>query len=300
MANSIALAKTYLPLLDEVYKAESKTAILDSAAETVRFVGANKVEIYKMELQGLGDYSRNGGFTPGDVTGTWEEMSLEYDRNRSFSVDSMDNEESLGLAFGKLAGEFLRLMVVPEVDAIRFATYSAGAGTVVSADIAASTDVVGLIDDAEAQMNDDEVPTEGRILFVSEKAYKRLKAGITRVLANENGVNRQIEVYDNMRIVRVPSTRFYTKISLKDGKTSGQTDGGFIPVKTTGYAINFMIVHPSALWQTVKHAVPRIFSPDVNQQADAWKFDYRLYHGCGVFDNKAKGIYLHKAATAVA
>ncbi len=30
MANSIQLAQTYLPLLDEVYKASSRTALLDA------------------------------------------------------------------------------------------------------------------------------------------------------------------------------------------------------------------------------------------------------------------------------
>ena len=35
--NSIGLASTYLPLLDEIYKADSKTAILDTAQDRVRW-----------------------------------------------------------------------------------------------------------------------------------------------------------------------------------------------------------------------------------------------------------------------
>lgn len=59
-----------------------------------------------------------------------------------------------------------------------------------------------------------------------------------------------------------------------------------------------MIVHPSAVCKVVKHVLPRIFTPDENQKADAWKFDYRLYHDMFVYENKVKGIYLHRGATA--
>ena len=63
----------------------------------------------------------------------------------------------------------------------------------------------------------------------------------------------------------------------------------------TGDAINYMIVHPSAILQVVKHQIPRIFSPEVNQEADAWKFDYRVYHDCWVKAQKTNGIYVSHA-----
>ena len=85
--NSIALATRYLPILDEVYKAESKTALLDAANERVRFVGANSVQLYKTSLNGLGDYDRNTGFPTGSATGTWETLTLSQDRGRSFQID---------------------------------------------------------------------------------------------------------------------------------------------------------------------------------------------------------------------
>ncbi len=300
MANSIALAQKYLPLLDEVYKRSSLTANLDLANDMVKFDGSDTVKIFKTSMNGLGNYSRTNGFVDGDVTGTWESLKLTKDRARSFSIDRMDNEETLGQAFGTLAGEFIRTQVVPEIDAYRFATY-AGTANILSAqaDIAAGTDVVALIDTAEAEMGDNEVPYEGRILFVSEATYKALKSKITRYVDNSVvGVNREIEVYDNMPVVRVPKGRFNTGITLYDGTSSGQTAGGYTVPKSTSYAINFMIVHPSAVVQVTKHTMLRVFEPDVNQQKDAWKFDYRIYHDAFVLENKVKGIYLHKAATA--
>lgn len=299
MANSIALAQKYLPMLDEVYKASAKAAILD--ATKIDIVGGNTVKVFKTSMDGLGDYSRNDGFVNGDVTGSWETMTLTKDRGRSFQIDRMDNEETLDMAFGTLAGEFIRTKVVPEVDAYTFAkmagTTGVSAGT--AADISVGTsDVPTFIEEAERQMNEDEVPVEGRILFISETAYAALKAKVDRTTLNgDGGIDRGIVTYDGMRIIRVPQTRFYTGITLKDGKTSGQEAGGFEQA-TGAYAINFLIVHPSAVCKVVKHVLPRIFTPDENQKADAWKFDYRLYHDMFVYENKVKGIYLHRGATA--
>lgn len=300
MPNVIQLAQNFVPLLDEAYKAASKTAVLD--ATKVDIVNANTVKVFKTSMDGLGDYSRNGGFTDGDVNGSWETMTLTKDRGRSFQVDAMDDEETIGMAFGTLAGEFIRTKVVPEVDAYRFAKMAGttGISKATAADITiGTTDVPGLVDEGERQMNEDEVPLEGRLLFISESAYAGLRAKVLRTTMNgEGGINKDILTYDGMRVIRVPQSRFYTAITLADGKTSGQTAGGF--VGTTGaFPINFMIVHPSAVCQVLKHVKPRIFSPDTNQKADAWKFDYRVYHDTFVYDNKVKGIYLHNGSTAL-
>lgn len=301
MANSFQLAQTFLPLLDEVYKANSRTAILDSTK--VEIVNGNTIKVFKTDMDGLGNYNRNTGFVDGSVTGTWETLTLGKDRGRSFTVDRMDNEETIGMAFGTLASEFIRTKVTPEIDAYTFAKIAGTTGidTATAADITiGTTDVSSLIDEAERSMNENEVPVDGRMLFISESAYAGLRSKVTRTVMNgEGGINKEIESYDGMRIIRVPQTRFYTAITLKDGSTSGQTAGGYTGTATTGYKINFMIIHPSAITKVVKHVLPRIFSPDENQKADAWKFDYRVYHDTFVYDNKVKGIYLHKGATAL-
>lgn len=299
MPNSIALAQKYLPLLDAVYKQEAKTAILD--ATQVDFTGANTVKVFKTAMDGLGNYNRNVGFVPGSVTGTWEDLTLTKDRGRSFIVDRMDNEETLDMAFGTLAGEFIRTKVVPEIDAYTFAKFAGTSGidAGTAADITiGTTDVPALVEEAERSMNENEVPQEGRLLFISESAYAGLRNKVEKVILNsENAVNGHIEMFDGMRIIRVPQSRFYTAITLSDGTTSGQEAGGFVGDTTNGYKINFMIVHPTAVTKVMKHVLPRIFGPDVLQTADAWKFDYRAYYDAFVYANKAKGIYLHRGAT---
>ena len=295
MANSITLAEKFLPILDGVYKRESLTARLLGANALIRFNGANKVSIFKTDMDGFGDYSRANGFVNGSVTAGWEDYTLTKDRGIGLGVDRMDNEETLGMAFGTLAGEFARTKEVPELDAYRFAAMAGTSGiSSANADITVgTTDVPNLIDTAEMTMGDDEVPYEGRVLFVSEKCYAGLKAKITRYLANENGVQREVETYNGMEVVRVPQNRFNTAVTLYDGTSNF----GFAPT-AGGYKINFMIVHPSAVLPVVKHDIVKVFSPDENQTADKWLFQVRVYHDMFVLDNKVKGIYMHRAATA--
>lgn len=295
MPNSITLAEKFLPILDGVYKRESLTARLLGANALIRFDGANKVSIFKTDMDGFGDYSRANGFVNGSVTAGWEDYTLTKDRGIGLGVDRMDNEETLGMAFGTLAGEFARTKEVPELDAYRFAAMAGTSGiSSANADITVgTTDVPDLIDTAEMTMGDDEVPYEGRVLFVSEKCYAGLKAKITRYLANENGVQREVETYNGMEVVRVPQNRFNTAVTLYDGTSNF----GFAPT-AGGYKINFMIVHPSAVLPVVKHDIVKVFSPDENQTADKWLFQVRVYHDMFVLDNKVKGIYMHRAATA--
>lgn len=291
VANSIALASRYLPILDEIYKAGSKTAILDTLSERIRFDGAKTAYLYNADPVGLSAYSRNAGFVPGDVDGAWEPYEITQDRGRSFMVDVMDNDETLGMAFGTLLGEFERTEVIPEIDAYRFAKYAAAAtGTnKVTETLSAAAATISSIDGATAVLDDKEVPYEGRILFVTPNTYKLIKGGVTRMVMNrDSDVNYNVEMYNDMQVITVPSGRFHTAVTI-NAPTTSDGAGGFT---AGGQIMNYMIVHPSAVMQLVKHNIPRIFSPEVNQEADAWKLNYRIYHDAWVKANKVNGIFV--------
>ena len=294
MANSIALANKFLPILDEIYKKASLTARMDAMTKPVEFGAANEVKVFKTSMVGLGTYSRATGYPSGDVTGAWETMALAASRGRSFSIDRMDNEETLGQAFGTLVGEFIRTQVVPEVDAYRFAKYAGtnGISTVSEAALSTAAAVLAAFDVAMTSFDNDEVPDEGRILYISSALYSLLKGSISRSLANETGADRRVKQLDGVDVVVVPQTRFYTQVTLDAGSSSSA--GGFSKTASTGRDINFMLIHPTAVLQPVKHNMPKIFSPDENQTADAWLFQYRLYHDAFAYENKVDGIYLHK------
>lgn len=286
--NNIALFKKYITLLDEVYKLSSRTSILDGDSTLVQAgANANEIIVPKLTMDGLGDYSRNDGYVKGSVTLTNETVKFNYDRGRKFDVDAMDNEESAGLAFGKLSSTFIREKVVPELDAFRFATYAgtdniskvAAGATLADGNAVLASLVVG-----QNKMDEDEVPEENRILFITPTLYNLVYAVDT---------TKSKEVLNSFsKIVKVPQSRFYTAIDLLDGKSEDENAGGF--KKADGANdINFMIIHKDALLQYPKHTVNKIISPDENQTSDGWLFFYRAYGLADVYENKTAGIYLH-------
>lgn len=293
MANSIALASAYVPLLDEVYKLASLTSDLDGATNLVQQgANANELIIPKMSMQGLGDYSRNSGYVSGDITLTNETVKCNFDRGRMFTVDTMDNLETAGIAFGQLAGEFIRTKVVPELDAFRFACYAGTTGiskVATGATLADGAAVIAALREAITQMDEDEVPADERYLFITP-----LLLGYVQ----DMDTTKSREVMQNFaKVVKVPQSRFYTAIDQKDGSSVGETDGGY--AKASGAAdINFMIIHKPAVIQFPKHVAPKIITPDVNQNSDGYKFGYRHVSIADVYDNKVAGIYLHHKATA--
>lgn len=303
MANSITKFKKYVPLLDEVYKQAALTSVLDSDSSLAQEgANANEIIIPKIDMDALGDYDRSSGYTNGDVTMTNETVKFNYERGRMFSVDAMDNEETAGIAYGKLASEFIRTKVAPEGDAFRFATYAGTSGiskVATPATLSTGADVINALRTATNKMDEDEVTYERRYLFITPT----LKG-----LIDDLDTNKSKEVLSRFeQVILVPQTRFYTAIDMLDGKSSGETKGGYKrhakgseSGDTNGADINFMIIQKDAVMQYNKHIAPKVITPEANQDADAWKFGYRKYGLADVYENKVAGIYLHHKAAPTA
>lgn len=288
MANAIEKFKKYIDTLDEVYKYASVTSVLDGNNKLVRMgANANEIIIPKMSLDGLADYDRAKGYVAGDVTLTNETVTFNYDRGRSFTVDAMDNEETAGIAFGQLSGEFLRTKVAPEIDAFRFAQYAGTEGiSTTSGDLSDGLEVLAALIEAQNTMDEAEVPVEGRILFITPTHYN--------LVANVDTTKSKAVLDSFGQIKKVPQSRFYTAINLYDGKGDGETAGHYVKA-AEGKAINFMAIEKSAAIQYQKHVVNKVVSPEENQTSDGWMFFYRSYGITDVYENKVKGIYLHHA-----
>lgn len=297
MPNSITLFKKYVDLLDEVYKNAAKTSVLDGDNTLVQMgANANEIIIPKISMDGLADYSRNGGYVNGDVTLTNETVKFNYDRGRAFSVDSMDNEETAGVAFGKLSSEFIRTKVVPEMDAFRFASYAGttGISKATASTLSDGAAVITALRTATTKMDEDEVPMEDRHLFITPTLYG---------LIQDLDITKSREVMNRFAdVTLVPQSRFYTAIDLYDGVTdnsgssgANEKPGGYVKA-SAGKDINFMIIHKPAVIQYTKHTVSKVITPEENQTADAYKFPYRAYGLADVYENKVSGIYLHNKA----
>jgi hypothetical protein len=293
MANSITLFKqTLSDTLDEVYRLASLSAVLDGNADMVKQgANANELIIPKMIVQGLADYDRASGYVSGDVTLTNETVQCNFDRGRMFTVDSMDDLETAGIAYGRLAGELIRTKVVPELDAFRFAMYAGTSGiSGISSGVALTTGsaVISALRAAVTALDESEVPYEERFLFITPT--------LDGLIADlDTTKSRQVmDRFQNK--VLVPQTRFFTAIEQLDGTTSGEEAGGYVK-GSEARDINFMVIHRSAVIQFSKHVAPKVILPEINQSTDGYKFGYRHVAIADVYENKVSGIYLHYATS---
>lgn len=290
MANVISLSKNYTTVLDKVYKLASLTGDLTTTDGLIKQGNkVNEILIPKISMQGMADYSRNSGYTRGDVTLDWETVKFNYDRGRLFSVDYLDNEETAELAFGALGAEFMRTRVAPEADAFTFAQIASTPNISkvgVGATLADGSAVLEALIVATTKMDEDEVPQEGRILYITPTLRNSIMALDTY---------KSKEVLGTFsKIVVVPQTRFYTAIDLKTGGVSEEI-GGYTKAEE-GKDINFMIIHKPAIIKWDKHIASDIITPSANQTADAYIQKYRKYGIVDVYENKVSGIYLHHKA----
>lgn len=285
MANNIsgALFKQYTPLLDELYKRESLTSKLDTPDDLIKYTkGAHEVIVQKMKLQGLANYNRGTGYVQGDVNLTSEPIAMNYERGRMFTVDSMDNEETAGVAYGRLSGEFLRSYVNPEIDAVRFASMAANKGNVADDTTIDAGAWYKTLSKAWSDMTENEVPEANRHLFITSTGYADIM---------DMDTTKAKTFFDQCASVTVvPQSRFYEAVTLNaDGEGGYTREGG-------ANNINFVLVHKPALIQVLKHQDAKVIDPRANQTADAWKFGYRVYGLNDAYENKKNGIYVSTSA----
>lgn len=282
--NNIELSTIYLPLLDQKYKAEAKTSVLDGDETVAKKGGNGEIKIAKLDMSALGDFDRKSGYTKGNTTLTWETIKYDKERSQDLRIDRLDNAESLGLPFAKLSGEFMRMHVAPETDAARIAKIAGTDGISKKEETLANGEaVVAALRACTNKMDEDEVVEENRILFITPT--------LLGMLSDLDSYKSKEVLSRFSQVIKVPQSRMYTKIELKDGKT----EYGFKKA-SDGKNINFLCVEKSAVVSAMEQFV-KYFTPDQDQEGDSHVFKYRnynLYAHC--YENKLAGIYCsHKA-----
>ena len=99
MPNSIAYTQNYTSILDAVYQRASVSGCLTSGRRMVR-AGRNSKEILvpKIEVSGLGDYTRNVGYQTGSINYAFETKSFNYDRGIRLMADVQTPHEEAVLS----------------------------------------------------------------------------------------------------------------------------------------------------------------------------------------------------------
>ena len=292
MANSISYVKNYTSVLDEVYRRASVSSCLNSPRRMAR-AGRNAKEIMvpKIEVSGLGDYTRNVGYKTGSITYGFETKAFNYDRGIRLLADVMDVEEAGVLdCFVSAGSELQRTQVAPEADAFTFSQIAGHAGVTVEAEdmsAAEGADVLAALRAVTNDMDEAEVSTASRYLFITPTLKGALDDFSLANPARSNSVLTRFA-----RVVEVPQARFYTKIDL----LSGDADRFGYAKAADGKAINFMVVEASAVIKFDKHVASRVFSPDELEALDSYMMKYRKYGIVELLDNKLDGVRVSAAA----
>ena len=217
MPNSIAFAKTYIPIIDEVYQNASVSRVLTSSGRIVRSThNAREIMIPKISVSGLGDYTRDQGYRTGSINLEFQTRQMNYDRGIKITADVMDVAESgIEDCFFEAGAELQRCHVAPEADAFTFSQIASHEGIGYSTDdfgSATATDVLAKLRDVTSLMDEHQVTEGTRYLFITPT----LKGVLDDYsYANPTRSNRVLERFN--RIVEVPQSRFYTAIDLLSG-----------------------------------------------------------------------------------
>ena len=284
--------------LDKVIAQETVTGDLNMNQDLVGEMGGNgKIEIATISMDGLATHKRGQGFTKGGISLKWTPYQLEYERDREFDIDVLDDDERAKLVSANVMGEFARTQVVPEVDAVRFAKLAKNAGTTVKKDLSGADETVAALLEAEQCMEDHGAKLSQCLFYHSAATKKLLRLSNKYDLSAGQAPNSNFSTYDEMKMIGVAGDRFYSAIKLLDGTTAGEEKGGYEKAED-GKALNFIVMAPQAAAAISKHEKLRYFSPDVNQSDDAHLWQYRLFHDLIVYAQKKGLIYAHVAATA--
>ncbi len=295
--NTIEAAKIFMTALDQQMIEGATSGWMEANAGQVKYSGGDEVKIPTISTSGLADYDRENGYNQGAVSLKYQTKKLEKDRGRQFLLDAMDVDESNFIANATaVMSEFQRTQIIPEVDAYRYSKiyslanaagngkiYTPAASTILSAlnaDISAVYDVAG-----EADLVIVMPYIVADILDNTEKIARYMNVGSF----TQGRVDVKVRTYNGIPIVRVPSARMKTAYTFNDGKTDGQTDGGFVPASDAAQ-INWIISPRNAPIAVSKTDNFKIFSPDVNQKADAWLIQYRKFHDLWIKDNALKKV----------
>lgn len=277
---AIELVTKYLPYVDELFKAESKRALVTN--QDFSWAGAKTIKVYKIGTSEMHNYDRAGTGTGASRYGTigsldaeTETMLMKNDRSFTFVIDKLDTDETgRALESASALARQLREVTVPEVDAYVYGVMAAKAGTKPEAVTLTPENIYDEIIKATTTLDDAEVPENGRVLSVVPAVYQIMKKSKEIILNSNIGEDMRlkgvISNLDGMSVVKVPSSRMPENFG-------------------------FMVAHPKATVAPVKLADYKTHQDPPGISGTL--VEGRIVYDAFVLDNKAKAIY-YQAQTA--
>lgn len=277
--NSIENAIKYSEELDAMFSQKSVTGFFADNNFASKFVGAKTVIIPDVDFQGLADYDRKTGFSRGAINVSNTPYTMSMDRARSLQIDREDLDET-GVASlaGKILGEYVKKKVVPECDAYVLSKLVGLANSrdniIVGGAQTPFATLCELITEVRNQVGFD----EELVAFVHSNIYSMFQTSpeISRMLNvtqfKQGNVTNTVYSVNGVTLIPVVPERMKSSYMFVSTE-----DGGFMPDENARET--YMIVCPKKGVHLVKKTEQlRVFTPEQNIDADAYRFDYRIYY----------------------
>lgn len=243
------------------------------------WTGVHTVRVYSVNTLPLVDYDKtlvNGASRFGDLTevaDTYQEMSVNQDKAFNGSIDKGNNTQQLQIkAAGKVLKRQTDEVLIPYVDKYCLKQLAKGAGIMkIESNALTKSNIVEAIFDANADMNNRLVTPGGRVLYIGETLYTKLKLAdqvMQKIesVAEKALVNGVVGKISDMQVRPVPDS--------------------YLPA-----GVQFMVVKKNTGCNPKKVETMRILN---NQYiVDGAIVQGRLLHDCFVLGGRADGIYVY-------
>lgn len=238
-----------------------------------RWVNAKTIEIPSISTTGRVNANRDSiAVAQRNYDNAWEPKTLTNERKWSTLVHPMDIiQTNMVTTIQNITQVFNEEQKFPEMDAYTISKIYADWGTTTdpatgsarAADTTVLTvsNILDVFDNLMLKMDNERVPANGRILYVTHETNKLIKNAdkVSRsidVTSGPNAVDRRVNRLDEVQIIPVPATLMKT---LYDFTSGWAVDSG-------AAQINMFLVHPIAVITPVSYTFAQIDEPSAGSE----------------------------------
>lgn len=270
------LSKVYTGLADELLERESFSRILGDRNKILGFENnfrtTHEVKVSVLDVSKTGFLDYNGHYPVNKLSTTIKTYKMGNDRALKIIYDKLKETDKsvMGMSLTYALNKITRNKAVPEVDAYNFAKIYQQIET--PQDFSSKTTkmldtIDGIVDEI---FDKNGIPNDQLVLFVNTKVGRKIKQELEakKVYFNAseitaNGYKFNVPTYEDIPIIQIPKSRFYTKLKLytEAEYETADTKVGYAKDETEGKDIAFLLLPRDAYLPLMKFEEIKI-APD--------------------------------------
>ena len=266
MAQAINYAKEYSRALAQAFPYTLNFGALYNTPNNnvYRWVNAKTIEIPSISTTGRVASDRDTIATAQrNYDNAWETKVLTNQRKWSTLVHPMDiNQTNMVASIANITRVFNEEQKFPEMDAycvskiytdwLTTTDPATSAVRAASKTVLTTDNVLAEFDALMLKMDNERVPANGRILYVTNEVKSMLK----NAQKIERTLNRTVNRLDEVEVIGVPATLMKTKYNFTTGYKAA----------TDADQINMFLVHPSAVITPVSYTFSKLDEPSAGSE----------------------------------